>query len=148
MSRPRRAGSTPRRPRPDPIPGLEATIRQVASTLKRDYSQYRAQAPFQFRDTVINQLRRVLTPKKRRNGPRRTAYIDKAYRMWRDQMREIRRRQRRRITWQPIAVKCIEQFSLMSLADRRTRLRRLRNSVYNRSSRAWRRLKRRANARR
>ncbi len=131
------------RPISNPIPGLEAQMRLVASQLKRAYPNLWGAAPLTLRDQAVAFLRRVLTPRNRLSGARRTLAVDTAYRMWRDQLRQYRRGKRPRVSWLKIARACIDGFESLDSAERSRKLRRLQNAVYNRSHRAWKRLERR-----
>lgn len=135
-------GRTSRRPRSTPIPELEVKVRALASELKRSFPGVWRNSPLALRDQAVVLLRRALTPRKRLSGARRTHAVDLAYRMWRDQLRECRRRELRRVSWLKIARACIDGFKSMDAAERRRRIRRLQNAVYNRSHRAWKRLNR------
>jgi hypothetical protein len=131
------------RPISNPIPGLEAQIRVWASQLKRAYPNLWGAAPLTLRDQAVAFLRSSLTPRNRLSGARRTLAVDTAYRMWRDQLRQHRRGRRPRVSWLRIARACIDGFRYMDDAERKLKLRRLQNAVYNRSHRAWKRLERR-----
>ena len=135
------------RPVANPIPGLEAQVRLIASQLKGAFHESWAATPLVLRDQAVGLLRRALTPKKRLPGARRTLTVDKAYRKWRGQLRQRRLGERRRVSWLKIAHDCIGGFRFMDDVERKLRLRRLQNAVYNRAHRAWKRIQRRQDRR-
>jgi len=122
-------------------------IHRLAGRLMRQFRKRHPNAdPYVFRDEVERVFHQALTRRiaKKRRG---ILEVTKAVGMWRRQLAEIRRGQRKAVTWRPIALACIPGFSLMSDSERKRSLRRLSNSVYNRIRRAAKRARGKAGER-
>jgi hypothetical protein len=118
-------------------PQLDAAVRRCITDLRREFREPRLAHPLHFRDLVLRLVHHRLTPPRQLGGARRAAHITTAYGLWRAQQREIRRGGRKRVNWHPIALRCIPDFGALDKLKRSKLLQRLRNGVYNRSSRAW-----------
>jgi hypothetical protein len=115
---------------------MKVEIHRLAARLMRQWRKLHTNAdPYAFRDQLERVFHQALTRRikgKRKGSP----HITKAVGMWRRQLAQIRRGQRKAVNWLTIAKVCVPGFGSMSESERRREQEKLKNAVHNRNLRA------------
>jgi len=120
---------------------------QLAGKLMRQFRKRHPNAdPYAFRDEVERMFHRALTL--RIKGKRKGSLeVTIAVGMWRRQLAQIRRGERKAVSWVYIASKCYPDFRSLPEPERQRLLDRLENAVHNRNHRAAKRAREKTNKR-
>jgi hypothetical protein len=133
VPKPRRRGLSEMHDHPGPSVSLETAVRQFAERLIRDYGNRARTRPKALKGRVLALIRLHLPPYPKPSGRPQKRRITKATEMYTQQCLEVKRGQRERISWYPIAKSCIPGFRrIRSDYKRRAEMKRLRDSVYRR----------------
>ncbi len=112
---------------------LEADVERFTDGLRRKYPGRIARRPKAFKSRVVSLVKQSLPPYPKPSGRPRNLRVTRAAEMYVEQLREMNRGRRKRVTWIPIARACITGFDqTRSEYVRRSKLDTLRDAVYAR----------------
>ena len=115
------------------ITSLEAAVARFTEELTSDFETRIRRRAKVFKNRVLKLVSRQLPPYPRPTGRPQQQRITRAAEIYLRQCAEIERGTRKRVTWSPIALRCIPRFrKIRSEYKRRAEIKRLRDSVYRR----------------